>query len=424
MGDEPMSDQLAESPLRAEMRAFVEAGGLPESPARRHHFVPAFALAQFARPTERKGWLYQLDVTSGKPQRTRPDDVAFGVDLYTYENTEGALSTRVEAFFSIVEKHAAKALARLRSDPATLTPEDREAIAYFLVFQESRTPAGLARSERIRQAILEVQAGFDLSTPAAFRETFGDGVADTKTADELEELRLRMQRQLLDGLVGYEAPRTGAIYQIIDGAHEIAAVIYALDWTVLSARDAEFITSDRPVSMVDLSPKHAWSGNAWTSSPDALSFYPLSPSTGLLMRPGDCGLATGTSNMEQVRRLNLMTYGWAEQYIFGPTQEVVTRVRRQARKHPAEVARRRSNKQVLLFPAELHDPSITAEYARRGWPTGFDVEDDEGQKHRMSYVVIDLDASPGGAARAATQVAESMASRGPSADGPTGKPRA
>jgi hypothetical protein len=116
-----------------------------------------------------------------------------------------------------------------------------------------------------------------------------------------------------------------------------------------------------------------------------------------------------------------MTYGWAERYIFGATQEVVTRVRRQARQHLAEVVRRRSNKQVLLLPAELHDPSITDDYARRGWPTGFDVRDDNGQKRRMSYVVIDLDAPPGTAAQAATKVAERTASRASTDDGPNGE---
>jgi hypothetical protein len=172
------------------------------------------------------------------------------------------------------------------------------------------------------------------------------------------------------------------------------------------ADEAEFITSDRPVSMVDRSPRYPWSGNAWMSSPGAISFYPLSPSRGLFMTPGNCGLRIASSNPRQIRRLNLMTYGWAERYIFGKTQDVVTRVRKQAREYPSEVVKRRSNKQVLLVPAELHDHSVAAEYAKMGWPVGFAVKDESGQMQHMSYVVIDVDGPTGEAARAALRSAE------------------
>jgi len=400
-------DEFEESPLRSEMQALLErVEGFPESSARRHHFVPAFALAQFARPPERKGWLFQLDVRTGRPQRTRPHDVAYEENFYTYTNTEGAPSNTVEAFFAVVEKHAAGALQQLRENPLELTPQQRESIAYFLVFQESRTPAGLARSERIRQASLEIRAGLDIGSPEGFRRKYAEAMTANESEDDFEAVRLRMQRQLLDGDVGFDQPRVGALHQIIDGAHDLAQTIYDLDWTVLTATDAEFVTSDRPVSMVDHTPEHPWSGNAWTSSPGAISFYPLSPSLGLFITPGDPSIGTATSNAEQVRRLNLMTYGWADRYIFGASQETVSLVRRQAKKHPAEVVRRRSNKQVLLFPADMQDPAVTADYARRGWPTQIRVRGDDGQVRVCGYLVIDLDDPAGTAAHAATSIAE------------------
>lgn len=94
--------------------------------------------------------------------------------------------------------------------------------------------------------------------------------------------------------------------------------------------DAAFV-KDRPISMVDPTPGHPWTGNAWRSSGNAISFYPLSSTKGLFMTPGDHGLATATSRASQVRRLNLMTYGWAERFVYGTSQEAVVRVRRQAR---------------------------------------------------------------------------------------------
>lgn len=129
------------------------------------------------------------------------------------------------------------------------------------------------------------------------------------------------------------------------------------------------------------------------------------------MTLGDCGISVATSGRAQVRRLNLMTYGWAQRFIFGTSKATVTRVRRQARQHPADVARRKSNKQVLLVPAEHHDPSIAAEYVRRGWPKGFYVEDDDGKQRLMSYVVVDLDDPNGTAALAMTKIVEGFSSK-------------
>jgi hypothetical protein len=411
--DEPASaPALTESPLIAQLRQIGSGEqSLPPSFARRHHFVPAFALAQFAQPPgTRDGWLHQLDVRSGRPQRTRPDDAAFVRDLYTYEDRNGELSKSVEAFFSIVESHAAVALDRLRVDPDALSPQDRETIAFFLALQESRTPEGLIRAQQMRQVAFEIKASMDLSNAESFRRAFASEHVNALSLAEAEELRLRLQQQLLDGRVSYEAPRTGAMKQIVSASADLAASIYSLDWTVLVADgDAEFVTSDRPISMVDLTPEYPWSGNAWNSSPGAISFYPLSPGMGLFIKPGgDCGYGLATSGPDQVRRLNLMTYGWAERFIYGRSQEVVCRVRRQASSHASEVARRRPPKQVILVPGDVFEPSVTAEYVRRGWPRRILVTDDDGRRRAMSYVVINFDDPPGVAARTAMEIAEAF----------------
>lgn len=410
----PRSQEIPTGSLLDELHLIAKGEKtLPPSCAQRHHFVSAFALARFATPVgSRKGWMFQLDVRSGTPKRTRPEDAAFVKDLYTYKDDQGELSRTVESFFSIVEKHAAPPLDRLRSDPSSISPEDRFTIAFFLAFQESRTPAGLIRSERMRRATFELKASMDLSSLEAFREAFKCDLTESMSLDELESMRKRMQKQLLDGEVGFESPRTGALVQILEGATEIAELIYSLDWIVLTAEEAEFITSDRPISMVDHAPPHPWSGNAWSSSADALSFYPLSPTRGLFMMPGDHDLSIATSEPSQVRRLNLMTYGWAERFVYGTSQEVVSRVRQQARDHPAEVANPRPPKQVLYFPAEALSPAVAAEYARRGWPSAIQVAGENGKPEAMGYIVVDFDDEAGSFAQAGTEIATALRDSG------------
>ncbi|HET7443868.1 MAG TPA: DUF4238 domain-containing protein [Solirubrobacterales bacterium] len=392
------------------MREIAEGKAqLPPSQARRHHFVPAFALARFAQPPgSRKGWIHQLDVRSGAPERTRPEDAAFVKDLYTYEDRQGEQSRTVESFFSIVEKHAAPALGRLCEDPSAISPQDRLSIAFFLAFQESRTPDGLIRTERMRQATFELKASMGLSSLEVFRKEFDCDATQAMSVDELESMRKRMQNQLLEGKVGYESPRTGAMAQILKVASEIAEEIVSLDWILLSAEGAEFVTSDRPISMVDHAPEHPWSGNAWKSSAEAISFYPMSPTKGLFMTAGDHGLSVATSDRLQVRHLNLMTYGWAERFIYGRSQEVVSKVRRQARDHPRDVVKPRPPKQVLLLPPDALSSSVTSEYARRGWPSAIPVADKDGKTGEMGYIVVDFDEPAGAVAKLGTEIAQAL----------------
>jgi uncharacterized protein DUF4238 len=127
----PLAQELAE--IGDGKQAF------PTTTARRHHFVPAFLLARFAEPATRKGFLFQLDVATGKPQRTTPDSTAYEDYLYA-TGPDDDRELVMEVFFSIVEKHAAAAVDRLLKDPIALTDEDRQTLSYSSRFSTSGHP--------------------------------------------------------------------------------------------------------------------------------------------------------------------------------------------------------------------------------------------------------------------------------------------
>jgi hypothetical protein len=392
--------------MRFELRSIVEGTrALPATTARRHHFVPAFALAQFGDPPgHRKAQLFQLDVQTSQTQRTSPDDAAFERELYTYGPAEERVN-KMESFLSIVEKHAARALATLRENPERLTPQDRETIAYFLAFQEGRTPTGIARREQMQQASMELQFGVELATPEGFRKLHRERVGGDATPDEIEAQRLRMQAQLEGGKVTHEEPRGMAIKLMLETVHDVAQTVYQLDWIVLEATGAEFVTSDRAIGMDDPTLEFPWCGHAWASSPNAVTFHPLSPNKGLLLTPGDCGLSAAPSKPRQVRRLNLLTYGWAERRIFGRRRQTLMAVRQQAERYPDEVIRPRPTKQAILEEADPTDPLVGADHARRGWPRALVVTGEDGRDRLMSYTVVDEKARPGDFARASAGAA-------------------
>jgi hypothetical protein len=112
-----MHDELL-GPLARELREISEGTReIPTTPARRHHYVAAFALAQFAQPRgDRKGFMAQLDVKTGTPGKTKPNDACFKRDLYAQEVDEGR-NTTLEALLSIIERHSASALTRFVANP-------------------------------------------------------------------------------------------------------------------------------------------------------------------------------------------------------------------------------------------------------------------------------------------------------------------
>ncbi len=71
-------------PLARELLEIAQRSrDMPATTTRRHHYVPAFLLARFAEPAgDRRGWLYQLDTSTGEPQKTTPDAACFERDLY------------------------------------------------------------------------------------------------------------------------------------------------------------------------------------------------------------------------------------------------------------------------------------------------------------------------------------------------------
>jgi Protein of unknown function (DUF4238) len=378
-----------EGPLARELREISEGErDFPATTARRHHFVPAFSLANFAEPRTRKGFLFQLETATGKPQKTTPNSTAFERDLYTSETKEGR-ELVVEAFLSVVEKHAAPALRRLIERPLEGSAEDRQTISYFLAFQYNRTPVALEHSMATSRAMMEMFFGVKVSDPEGFRETYRAAIEAPATDEEIERFRKRMIEQLESGAINFDNPKAQAFQMMLGTADDVARSIFGMEWLLLKAADGEFVSADRPLAMHDPTPKFPWSGHAWLSSPNAETSYPISPRHCLLVRPGSASISVRSIPIQGIREMNLRTYGWAARYIYGRTQKVVTDVRRDAKQHPELVIEPRRPAPVVLEEADPDDPTVGVEHAKRGWPRGVWHDDPNGEPRFMAYTLLD-----------------------------------
>jgi hypothetical protein len=397
-----------ETPLFKQMERTVAGGDYSalDSEARQQHFIPRFHLKRFSQERDGKNYLFQLDVHSGQPKRIQPEQAASGRYFYAVTDDEGTRHNRIEGFLAVVENHAAPAFARLLADPKKLSGSDRATIAFFLALLDVRTPGGTERGANMLDTMMRMMFASNFSDAPNFakkyRELFGEA-----NDEEIEEFRRRTLGMLRSDEVGYDSPRTAALSTGFRASGEIAAHIFGMTWTVLGSTDEYFVTSDRGLAMFDPKPKYPWSGNSWESSPKAQTTIPLSSQICLLIEPG------GRDDPEVVdvdpglvEEINLRTYGWAGDYVYGETQEIVVNLRRVAKRRPAEIVRPKTNHQVVVFEADPADRSLAEEHRRRGWPPYLPVN---GEPH--DYMVIGLEGKPVETMESTTELVKQRARR-------------
>ena len=60
------------------------------------------------------------------------------------------------------------------------------------------------------------------------------------------------------------------------------------------------------------------------------------------------------------------------------------------------------------MPADALSRAVTAEYARRGWPTSIPATGKDGGVEEMGYIVVDFADPAGRVAQVGTEIAEAL----------------
>jgi hypothetical protein len=362
----------------------------PSTSAKRHHFIPRFLLSRFANPDER---LVQLDKRSGAPQAISAKRAASRHHFYTFEDDEGQKSSIIEVIFAMVEDHAAPALERLEKE-GRASDIDRATIALFLAFLWARTPAARERAETLAKETAAGLMASKMNDRKEFMELLRKREADDEefrmTPSEAEKLRKDTLAMLQDGslsLVDPDGGRTTSL--LIEIAHDTSMLMCgAMEWTLMRAHGAEFVTSDRGAASFDPTPQHPWSSHTIYSSPNAETFFPISSDYCLVVSPGEPGLRTLDANRATVMETNLRVYGWADRYIYGRNQEAVTAVRRALKKKPHLAAAPLPHRQVMVIERDPDDDRLAQAHVARGWEPYMIETDENGFPRQLDYMVI------------------------------------
>jgi len=163
-------------------------------------------------------------------------------------------------------------------------------------------------------------------------------MGDGRPAEVVEEERLEALRDLREGRIGVDSTPSREIAMMFVALEQGTKTIFerlAVSCVRPAAGSkATFVLSDHPVAHYDPQPKAPEVGVGFMNSQETETFVALDPRFGVLLHqhtPPQTWTDVEVSD-EDVDRLNLLTYAWAREAIFGPTQDSVTRVRRLAKR--------------------------------------------------------------------------------------------
>lgn len=391
----PNARAFAESPV---VKQLITVGkgdaSLPKSDARNHHYIPQLLLRRFTGDDK---LLRRLDKSTGEVDKVGVPSAASQEGFYTFDDADGLPTNDVEAYFGIIENHAARALRRMERS-GELGHADRATISIFLAMLWVRTPSAREQGEALSQEVFKMSAASFYADPAEFRRSYRkyeteDG-AEPKNDKEVEEFRLEVMDAVQTGGVRIHDPGGSNVMSILlESALETAERLYLhASWGLMRAGEAEFVMSDRAQAVFDPDCPFPWVMDAPFSSLKSQTTTPLSSKSCLIVvpAPGRPHFEVKTITGKEVDEVNLRSFGWAARSIFGSSTALVNRISEMATEEPDRVKEPRPFRNAILIERDFDDERLADAHRKRGWPP-FMTDRSQGFPRRMDYMVVGPD---------------------------------
>lgn len=358
-----LRDAFLTSEVHRDMAPYLDGSRpLPDSGAKRHHFIPQMMLRAFALQADASR-VMQLDLDTGTTIKIPIGQAASRRNLYTIIDDDGRRHRRLEAWLASIEARAADALKRFLAEPTLLQRSDAVTISYFAAMLIARTPGAANAASVFADQGMRIRLAVRLAKRLV-----------TAPDDERNGLE-RALAGLRDGSVTFPDEHVVGLRTSFDAVGETAQFVFQSRWTLLRAKAGRFVTSDRGVAMIDPAELEPWAGNALDSSGTAETTVPLTPTSCLLLEPTEpwAGRSTRDVSSKTVEAINLRTYGWAQRHVFAARQDSLAQLRRMAKVQPGRVPCPRPRRHLLTFLAGRGDDTYARRHAARGWPERVEI---------------------------------------------------
>lgn len=333
-------------------------------PGKRQHYVPKFMLRRFGvDPEDKRTLIWRLDKKTGKPERANPINETVVGRYYRITHDDGSIDDSADEALDAIENDAAKVIRRVALSGYSATAEDVAHLLLFALTLKQRTPQGREAIHEMDAQLGKLQNDVSLQDRKRFYEVMKPHLNESE--GELEVRRVRMLEDLRSGRVQVRSTASREVAVMFATLAEAADELFEKLGCVLLRAPADgrspFILSDHPVTHYD--PDRIGEASGFLPGPEGGTLVPLDPAFALVFVSNEPGAWRDvTLTRKDVDGCNLLTYAWARDAVYGPSQEAVTRVRQNAKRN------RRLLAEFAYSPPRLWVAEVTQD-DRSGWHT-------------------------------------------------------
>lgn len=284
---------------------------MPPSEPKSHHFVQRAYLEGFCdpHPGNKKPFVW---VYSPKREVRFQNTKECATENYFYcFQKDGTRSFKVEHAIADLESHSLPLLIRAQKGLLPETPQDRLTLAGYVALALMRTPA--ARSI-FNQAVIDVRVNRlrELANvPGEMEKVLREHKIEFESGEKLDpdEQRQRLKAGKMRAVI---SDPDWSLRCMFEQTLELQSRLVKMDWTLVRAQRALFLTSDFPLILSDPTLAHLPDS---ANCPDFL--FPISRDT--CLAGGGFGREEFVFNdAAQVRKINLALIDRAQRFVFSP----------------------------------------------------------------------------------------------------------
>ncbi len=298
-----------------------------DSPPRRHHYVPAFYLAQFTEGGKRDSRLFVFDQSQTKSWPSTPDGTGHKRDFYAVDlGPETHPATFEAKVMSDLDGEFSSVVKKVLSEKQVPSGEDLNALLNFVASSMARNPRTRKLVDQVYGHLANEQVKALVSTDEGWSEflALSPEIHSQFCEEEIEEFR---QTILDDGFditvdnssekIQYNTWQVRQLMEFIDGALPLLA---ERNWSIGFAADQtpDFICSDTPVSLA-INEDFGDSDTAHLGNKRTTVFMPLSRRAALI-GSYEKWLPTFQMSVRGVLQLNSLTICESSQ-VFSATED-------------------------------------------------------------------------------------------------------
>ncbi len=286
---------------------------MPATEPKSHHFVQRAYLDSFSDPQPAKGrtgpflWVYSRK-TEVRYQTTKK--CATQNYFYCFEK-QGARSFEVEHEIADLENHSLPLLVRAQQGALPTSAQDRLTLAGYVALAATRTPTAKSIFNQVAidaqvNALREI-ANVPGKLEAVLRER------EMKSGEKLDpdEERRKLKAGKMRAVI---TERDWSLRCMFETTLQMQSRFVKMDWTLIRAKAAFFLTSDFPVLLWN--PLQTGHVHKDANSPDFL--FPISRDTCLAGGTGFGSEDLVFTDAAQVRKINLALIKRADCFVFSP----------------------------------------------------------------------------------------------------------